>query len=398
MDGIPTKFNGKPLGYAWTYRAADGAPIGWVVRYQSVNGKDVVPFFTRDGSGWKVGAAPDPRPLFGLEYLARDGERRTVLVVEGEKCAAALQSLGLCAVTSQGGSKAALHSDWGPLSSFGKVYLLPDNDEPGEHYARDVCAALNALETPPALFVVRLPELPDKGDVVDWLQARCPGWNGFDPVPESDRERLYAEFRAAVQAHAEPVPSEWTAAPAADDWPALIPVEAAALPDWPGDVFPESVQDFVSELAEATETPPELPALFTLAALSTAAQGKYQVLVKPGYFEPVHVWPCPALVPGSRKTAVKDAVTAPLVKWEREKRTAVEAAIKEAESNHATITERINQLRKMAAKAKAADFDRMKGEIADLEASLPEIPRPPRLWADDVTPEHLSTGQNFQSP
>ena len=33
----------------------------------------------------------------------------------------------------------------------------------------------------------------------------------------------------------------------------------------------------------------------------------------------------------------------------------------------------------------------MKGEIADLEATLPEIPRPPRLFADDVTPEHLGT-------
>lgn len=389
MEAIPQTFNGKALAHAWVYRAADGAPIGMVGRYQNGTAhKEVVPFFLRNGSGWKAGTALDPRPLFGLEYLAVS-DRRAVLIVEGEKAAAALQSLDLCAVTSPGGSKAASKADWGPLSGFGKAYLLPDHDEPGEQYARDVCVVLNALEAPPAVFLLRLPELPDKGDVVDWLQARCPEWNGLDPIPESERERLYSEFRAAIKAHAEPVPPEWLND--GGDWQAPIPLEAAPLPAWPMDVFPESVSNFVSGLAEATETPVELPALFTLAAISTAAQGKYQVWVKPGYFEPVHVWPCPALVPGSRKSAVKDAVAAPLVKWEREQRAAMEPEIKQAESDYKTLSERIAALRKMAAKAKAADFDRLKSEIAELEAQLPDIPRPPQLWTDDVTPERLGT-------
>ncbi len=86
MKDLPKQFKGKPFVWAWPYRRADGKVFGWVGRYQrSREKKDIVPFFTRDGSGWKFGAAPDPRPLFGLEYLAAVAERRAVLVPEGEK-------------------------------------------------------------------------------------------------------------------------------------------------------------------------------------------------------------------------------------------------------------------------------------------------------------------------
>jgi len=394
MHGIPERFNGKPLQHAWTYRAADGAPLGIVGRYQGASSKDVVPFFKRmNGHGFTTGAAPDPRPLFGLEWVAADADRRAVVIVEGEKCAAALQSLGIVAVTSQGGCKAASKSDWSGLSGYRKAYLLPDHDGPGQAYMRDVCAALQALEAPPVLSVVNLPGLPPAGDVVDWLQSLCPEWNGFDPVPARERERLYEAFREAVKAHAEPVPAEWRKPDksAADEWQAPIPLEAAVLPPLPDDLFPEPVQGFVSALAEATETPPELPALMVLAVLGAAAQGKYQVNVKPGYFEPVNVWTYPALVPGSRKTAVKSAATAPLIDWERKQRAAMDAEIKQAESDHKTLSTRIEAMRKVAAKAKGPEFEQFKTEIAELEASLPETPKPPKVWADDITPENLGT-------
>ena len=48
-------------------------------------------------------------------------------------------------------------------------------------------------------------------------------------------------------------------------------------------------------------------------------------------------------------------------------------------------------MRGKAAKASGADFDRMKVEIAELEAGLPEIPKAPQVWGDDITPENLGT-------
>lgn len=395
MQGIPHTFNDKPRRFVWEYRSAQGEPLGYVARFDADGKKDVVPYFKRmNGHGWQSGSAAEPRPLFGLDVLAQADIARAVFIVEGEKAAAALQSLGLVAVTSQGGSKAAAKTDWTPLEGRGRVYLLPDNDAPGEAYAEAIASILKGFSKPPNVQIVRLPDLPTGGDVADWISARIPQWDGFEPVQESetDTAALLAEFQAVVKAHSEPVPAGWLeATAAATDWQAPISLQSATLPPWPDDVFPPPIQAFVSGLSVSTETPPELSALMVLAALSAAAQGKYRVRVKPDYFEPVNVWTCAGLPPGSRKTAVQGAATAPLSAWERVQREIAEPAIKQAQSNHATLSERIGQLRKLAGKAKGAEFEQLKKEIAQLEADLPEIPTPPQVWAQDVTPENLGT-------
>ena len=395
MQSIPQAFNGKPHRFTWTYRSAQGEPLGYVARFDADGKKDVVPYFKRmNGHGWQSGSAAEPRPLFGLDVLAQADIARAVFIVEGEKAAAALQSLGLVAVTSQGGSKAAPKTDWKPLEGRGRIYLLPDNDAPGEGYAEAITAILKGFSKPPEVHIVRLPDLPATGDVADWINARVTHWDGFQPVPDSgiDTAALLAEFQAEVKAHSEPVPVEWLkTTETATDWQAPISLQSATLPPWPDDVFPDQIQAFVSGLAVSTETPPELSALMVLAALSAAAQGKYRVRVKPDYFEPVNVWTCAGLPPGSRKTAVQGAATAPLSAWEKVQRDIAEPAIKQAQSNHATQTERIGQLRKLAGKAKGAEFDSLKKDIAQLEADLPEIPTAPQAWAQDVTPENLGT-------
>lgn len=399
MQGIPTTFNDKPRRHIWEYRNAQGETLGYVARFDADGKKDVVPYFKRiNGQGWQSGSATEPRPLFGLDVLAQADITRAVFVVEGEKAAAALQSLGLVAITSQGGSKAAAKSDWKPLEGRGRVYLLPDNDEPGEGYAEAIAAILKGFSKPPEVQIVRLPDLPAGGDVADWISAHIEyhmlDWDGFQPVPESgiDTKNLLSKFQDVVKKHSAPVPADWLAISATvTDWQAPISLQSATLPPWPDDVFPAPIQAFVCGLSASTETPPELSALMVLAALSAAAQGKYRVRVKADYFEPVNVWTCAGLPPGSRKTAVQSAATAPLSAWEKVQRDIAEPAIKAAKSNHATISERISQFRKMAGKAKGADFDSLKKEIATLEADLPEIPTAPQVWAQDVTPENLGT-------
>lgn len=45
-------------------------------------------------------------------------------------------------------------------------------EKAGEHYAQDVYRALVALPSPPDIKILRLPNLPDGGDIIDWLQAQ----------------------------------------------------------------------------------------------------------------------------------------------------------------------------------------------------------------------------------
>lgn len=400
MQGIPQTFNSKPRRHIWEYRSNQGEPIGYVARFDDGTEKEIVPYFKCIGHNWQHGSSSEPRPLFGLDILNQADNERAVFIVEGEKAAAALQSLGLVAITSQGGSNAAHKTDWNPLNERERAYLLPDNDEAGENYIKAVTAILLSLDKPPVLNIVRLPNLPPAGDVVDWITSKIDevllDWDGYEPIPKSiiDNGALLNDFKEAIKQHSEPVSNEWkvTSEPAnTTNWQAPISLESAQLPLWPDDVFPGSIQDFVSALSESTETPHELSAMMVLAAISAAAQGKYRVRVKQDYFEPVNIWTCAALPPGSRKTAVQMAATAPLTKWEKVQREVLEPVIKKAQADDATIREQISYLRKQASKAKGKEFEQLKKEIADTEASLPEIPTVPQIWAQDVTPENLGT-------
>jgi len=401
MQGIPQTFNGKSRRHMWEYRGQKDELLGYVARFDDEVKKEIVPYFKCfNGYGWQSGSATEPRPLFGLDVLSKAENKRAVFIVEGEKAAAALQSLGQIAITSQGGCNSAHKADWNPLNERERVYLLPDNDEPGENYIKVVAKILMSLENAPELYIVRLPNLPLAGDVVDWMASKIDevllDWDGFVPIPISiiDNGTLLDKFKEIVKKDSEPVPDEWKAHSEQinmNNWQAPISLQSTKLPSWPDDVFPASIQDFVTALSVSTETPPELSAMMVLAAISACAQGKYRVRVKPDYFEPVNIWACAALPPGSRKTAVQMAATAPLTKWEKLQREKIEPEIKIAQANDATIREQISFLRKQASKAKGAEFEQLKKEIADTEANLPEIPTAPQIWAQDVTPENLGT-------
>lgn len=91
----------------------------------------------------------------------------TVYIVEGEKDADTLASLGLIATTNVAG--AGKWTDELSMHLQGRdVVILPDNDEAGDNHAKKVETSLNGIAA--SIKVVRLPGLPPKGDVSDWLQ------------------------------------------------------------------------------------------------------------------------------------------------------------------------------------------------------------------------------------
>jgi DNA primase len=49
------------------------------------------------------------------------------------------------------------------------VILLPDNDKAGEDHVKNVAAGLKGIAA--SVKIVRLPDLSEKGDVSDWLEA-----------------------------------------------------------------------------------------------------------------------------------------------------------------------------------------------------------------------------------
>jgi len=100
------------------------------------------------------------------DILARPDE--PVFIVEGEKAADKVATLGLLATSSHGGAKKwqSVLNRW---FEGRNVVILPDNDEPGHAHADLVAAELYGVAA--RIKRVELPNLPDKGDIVDWLAA-----------------------------------------------------------------------------------------------------------------------------------------------------------------------------------------------------------------------------------
>jgi putative DNA primase/helicase len=160
----------------WVYSDPDGKEVFRIARFAvgGKKGKSYRPFHFDPKAGWVMGDPPGPLPLFNLSALkSRPGE--TVWVGEGEKVCVKAGLLDLVATTSSHGSCAAGNTDWGPLSGR-DVVLLPDQDEPGEKYAAAVLEILAKLEPRPRVRVLRLPDLPEHGDLVDWVQQAPEEW------------------------------------------------------------------------------------------------------------------------------------------------------------------------------------------------------------------------------
>jgi len=154
----------KRIVATYDYRDESGVLLFQVVRYAPKTFRQRRP----DGSGgwsWRVkGIRQVPYRLPEL-LAAADAP---VFVVEGEKDADRLTSLGLVATCNAGGA-----NTWpASLNKFFKrrtVYILPDNDAAGRSHGKTVAAALHGVAE--SVRIVVLPDLPPSGDVSDWLDA-----------------------------------------------------------------------------------------------------------------------------------------------------------------------------------------------------------------------------------
>lgn len=131
--------------------------------------KDFRPVY-RNRQGWLVGK-PAAYPLYRLAEFSDPGES-FIFFAEGEKDVDNLIDAGVIATTMAGGVNGIVRNlktaDISPLSGR-DVVLLPDNDKPGRECMQQVAAILNDVAS--TVRILELPDLPDKGDASDWLDA-----------------------------------------------------------------------------------------------------------------------------------------------------------------------------------------------------------------------------------
>ncbi|MEY5100378.1 MAG: hypothetical protein RJA36_3097 [Pseudomonadota bacterium] len=148
----------------YPYADADG-----VIRYEVVRLEDPhagKTFRIRRGTAWGLGTET-PLPYRLPELLAAPADA-TIWICEGEKDADRLAALGLVATCNHGGA-GNWHAPLTPHLAGRRCVILQDNDEAGARHVARVAAALTGVAS--SAHILRLPNLPPKGDVSDWLDA-----------------------------------------------------------------------------------------------------------------------------------------------------------------------------------------------------------------------------------
>lgn len=152
----------------YDYIDAQGELIYQVLRFYPKSFRQRRP---GDNGEWIYNLKGVPTLPYLLPALMRD-RQSTIFIVEGEKCADELSARGLLATTNSGGA-----GNWKPILNHHfqarDVVIIPDNDPAGRAHAQRV--AQNLFGVANSVKILELPELPEKGDVFDWLA------NGNEP-------------------------------------------------------------------------------------------------------------------------------------------------------------------------------------------------------------------------
>jgi putative DNA primase/helicase len=164
-----------PIVATYDYVDREGDLVAQVVRKEPPASADtpkrLKSFSQRrpDGrNGWIWNVQGIDVPLYRWPQICDADADESIYLCEGEKDADNLHARGLRATTNIGGAKA-----WKQIYAEHlrgrRVVILEDNDEAGQR--RTAKAGLDLTVTCADVRVLRLPNLPPKGDVSDWLGA-----------------------------------------------------------------------------------------------------------------------------------------------------------------------------------------------------------------------------------
>lgn len=149
----------------YDYTDANGELLYQVCRYEP---KGFAQRRKIDGK-WLYGLGDVSRVLYRLpQVIEAVALKKDIFLVEGEKDADLLAEMGYVATTNPMGA-----GKWRPeytrILAGASVVIIPDNDEPGQSHAESVARELLAAGS--IVKIVKLPGLPPKGDVTDYVES-----------------------------------------------------------------------------------------------------------------------------------------------------------------------------------------------------------------------------------
>jgi len=197
--------------------------------------------------------------------------------------------------------------------------------------------------------------------------------------------RLAAELTRATTAT--------TAAAGPRGWEPPTPLGVGnALPAFPVEVLPGWLGQYVTAVATATQTPPDLGGMLALATLAAVAAGAVEIQPRAGWREPLCLFIAVGMDAGARKSGVFTALTRPLADFERDQAAAALPAITEQATLRRIAEQAAAHAEAAASKVPPELADERKAEAIAraAEAANLIVPAVPRWLVDDATPEALA--------
>ena len=212
------------------------------------------------------------------------------------------------------------------------------------------------------------------------------------PLPEDE---VKSTWKSALKFYHEKVkqqpgyvpPSDYNAS-ASPNWEKPIPFTQYTLPQFPVDALPPIIQDYVTAVAESTQTPVDMSASAALAVLALCQQGKFRIRGKADWTEPLNLFVVIVAEPSERKSAIINFMTRPLNAYEAEYNRRNAAALEASKMKKRILERQQRTLEDKIAKGNAdqAELERFAQQIADYRELTPM-----RLYVDDVTTEKLTS-------
>lgn len=169
---LTVKHGGLELVESYDYRDEQGTLLYQSCRYRKPDGSKTfkqrrADATKKDGWNWSV------KDVRRVPYRLREAQAdlsQTVFVVEGEKDCNRMIAAGAVATCNVGGA-GKWRDEYSKFFHGRRVVVIADNDPPGLQHAKQVAESLVRVAQADVQLIERLPGVPEKGDVSDWLDA-----------------------------------------------------------------------------------------------------------------------------------------------------------------------------------------------------------------------------------
>jgi hypothetical protein len=164
-----TQHQAPVLEKEWEYRNEDGDTLFTKRRYKTSDAKGKTYSIHRvDAQGKRIAGLKDTRivPYQLPELLDAKTAGRAIYLVEGEKAADALVSIGAIATTSHTGA-GSWPDEITQYFAGANIVVIPDNDEPGRQYARRAISRL--LPVVKSIRYLDLDLMVEGDDAYEWV-------------------------------------------------------------------------------------------------------------------------------------------------------------------------------------------------------------------------------------